>query len=237
MDSLFAAIRKNALGLAIFAAVTAGLIAVIQVTTKETISHNIQQARVKALHEILPRDQHDNDLLNDAIWVTGKALGLNQPEEAFIAKKNGKAVVYFFPVKALEGYTGPISLVVGIRTSGELAGIRVLQHQETPGLGDQIELKKSDWVLSFNGLSLTNPDADGWKVQKDGGQFDQFTGATITPRAIVKAVHLALNAFEQHKQSLAVLPTHQSIEGAEASNVYELTYTSDSESDSDTKGE
>lgn len=227
MDSLLTAIRKNAIGLAIFAAVTAGLIAVIQVSTKETISHNIQQARVKALHEILPRDQHDNELLQDAFWVNGKALGLSQPAEAFIAKKNNQPAVFFFPVKALEGYTGPISLVVGIKRSGELAGIRVLQHQETPGLGDQIELKKSDWVLSFNGRSLNNPEDSGWKVKKDGGQFDQFTGATITPRTIVKAVHQTLKAFKQNKHALINIHTHQSIEGAEPSEVFEMTYDPD----------
>jgi len=230
MDSLLTAIRKNAIGLAIFAAVTAGLIAVIQVTTKETISHNIQQARVKALHEMLPRDQHDNDLLNDALWISSKELGLTQPEEAFVAKKNGNPIAFFFPVKALEGYTGPISLVVGIKVSGELAGIRVLQHQETPGLGDQIELKKSNWVLSFNGVSLNNPADDRWKVKKDGGHFDQFTGATITPRAIVKAVHKALRAFKQNKHTLITLETHQSIEGSEPNQVFELTYNPDLDS-------
>jgi electron transport complex protein RnfG len=225
MDSLFTSIRKNAVGLAIFAAVTAGLIAVIQVSTKDIISNNIQQARVKALHEILPSNEHDNDLLNDALWIKGEALGLAQPEEAFIAKSNNQPTVFFFPVKALDGYTGPISLVVGIKINGELAGVRVLQHQETPGLGDQIELKKSDWILSFNGLSLLNPEESGWKVKKDGGQFDQFTGATITPRAIVKAVSLTLKAFEQNKEQLIIAKTHQSIEGAEATDVLELSYT------------
>lgn len=224
MDSLFLAIRKNAIGLAIFAAVTAGLIAVIQVTTKDTISHNIQQARVKALHDIFPQSEYDNDLLNDALWVSGKALGLTKPEEAFIAKKNDQAIAFFFPVKALEGYTGPISLVVGITVSGKLAGVRVLQHQETPGLGDQIELKKSDWVLSFNDRSLTDPDSSGWKVKKDGGQFDQFTGATITPRAIVKAVHQALTVFEHNKVELLTLNTHISEEGATPNHVFELKH-------------
>ena len=120
-------------------------------------------------------------MLQDAFWIDSKSLGLTAPQEGFIAKQDNQAIAVFFPVKATEGYTGPISLVIGVKTNGELAGVRVLQHQETPGLGDQIELKKSDWVLSFNGLSLNNPQATGWKVKKDGGQFDQFTGATITP--------------------------------------------------------
>ena len=223
MNSLSNAIRKNSIGLAIFAAITAGLIALVQITTKEQINQNIQQARVKALHEILPKSEHNNDLLNDAFWVDSKDLGLKKPHEGFIAKQGDQPVAVFFPVKALEGYTGPISLVIGVKANGELAGIRVLQHQETPGLGDQIELKKSDWVLSFNGLSLTNPEEKAWNVKKDGGQFDQFTGATITPRAIVKAVHKALKLYDQNKDIILNAKTHDSTQNPEPDQVLTLS--------------
>jgi electron transport complex protein RnfG len=208
MNSLFTAIRKNSIGLAIFAAVTAGLIAFVQASTQDKISHNIQQARVKALHQILPSEAHDNDLLRDAFWIDSKALGLTKAEEGFIARKDGQPIAVFLPLQATEGYTGPIRLVVGIKVNGDLAGVRVLQHQETPGLGDQIELKKSNWILSFNGRSLTNPQETDWNVKKDGGQFDQFTGATITPRAIVKAVHSALTLFKQHQASILAADVH-----------------------------
>lgn len=223
MDSLTSAIRKNSIGLAIFAAITAGLIALVQVTTKQQISQNVQQARVKALHEILPKSTHDNDLLQDAFWIDSPDLGLIKPQEGFIAKQANTPVAVFFPVRALEGYTGPISLVVGIQTNGKLAGIRVLKHRETPGLGDQIELKKSDWVLSFNGLSLTSPEEQHWKVKKDGGQFDQFTGATITPRAIVKAVHKALKVYEQNKDAILNAKTHNSTENPVPADILTLT--------------
>jgi len=236
MDSLLNSIRKNAVGLAIFAALTAGLIAVIQVSTKERINQNIQQARVKALQDILPADQYDNDLLQDALWFQSPELGITKPQEAFIAMNGEQRSVFFFPIQALEGYTGPISLVVGIKINGELAGVRVLQHQETPGLGDKIELKKSNWILSFNDLSLTNTKTEAWKVKKDGGQFDQFTGATITPRAIVKAVHHSLVLFKQNKDALLLAETHPSIEGAEPSKVINLVSASEKNPTSNDQG-
>ena len=103
---------------------------------------------------------------------------------------------------APDGYAGAIKLLVGIRANGTLAGVRVISHKETPGLGDGIETKRSNWILGFNDTSLDKPDLHGWQVKRDGGQFDQLTGATITPRAIVKAVHQSLVYFKHNKQTL-----------------------------------
>jgi electron transport complex protein RnfG len=110
---------------------------------------------------------------------------------------------------APNGYNGEIKLLIGIKYNGELAGVRVISHKETPGLGDKIDAKKSDWILKFEGLSLTNPTESKWKVAKDGGEFDQFTGATITPRAIVEAVKKSLVFFQQHRDQLFEANDHE----------------------------
>src|SRR5690606_7665772 len=106
------------------------------------------------------------------------------------------------PVETADGYSGTIRLLVGIDAEGRLTGVRVLQHNETPGLGDKVELRKDDWILGFDGLSLRNPVASGWQVKKDGGDFDQFVGATITPRAVVAAVYNALQFFDLNRENL-----------------------------------
>jgi len=206
-------IIKNAIGLAIFAMVTAGTIAVVQLNTKDTIEHNIAMAEAKALYEITPQSEVDNDLLNATLNLHNHKQQLNtnllgpisQKAQAHFAQQNGKVHTVILPVIAPDGYTQAIQLLVGIRIDGTVAGVRVVEHRETPGLGDKVELKKSNWVLSFNGKSLNVPVIEKWKVKKDGGEFDQFTGATITPRAIVSAVKQSLVFFEEYKTPLLEL--------------------------------
>jgi len=207
MQELIASIRHNAIGLSLFALVTAGAIAVTQVATADRIAHNIRLAQAKALNEIVPANQYDNDLLTDSLPVDSR---FNQqllgplPDDAVIyrARQQGQIHTVILPAVAPDGYTMEIGLLVGITADGQIAGVRVTSHRETPGLGDKVDLKKSDWVLNFNGKSLNNPDAEQWAVKRDGGDFDQFTGATITPRAVVKAVKHALKFFELHKAVL-----------------------------------
>jgi len=190
-------------GLSLFAIVTAGLIALTQIGTKDQIEFQIKQARSKALLEVVPLDSFNNDLLEDAFWIDAIAsLGLEEPSEAFIATQNNIPTHLILPVVAPEGYTAPIRLIVSINDAGILKGVRVIKHKETPGLGDKIDLKKSDWILDFNGKSLENTSESQWHVKKDGGQFDQLTGATITPRAIVKAVYQSLIYFRDHRDEL-----------------------------------
>lgn len=196
-------IRQNTIGLSIFAVITAGLIAVTQIQTEERIDENIRAARYRALHQIIPPEQHDNELLEDSISLSDMLLTANQgAQEGYVARKEGKTVAVILPAVAPDGYTGTIKSIVGILADGSIAGVRVLSHQETPGLGDKIEIKKSDWIRQFEGKTINNPDSSGWAVKKDGGEYDQLTGATITPRAVVKSVYKALQYFESNRERL-----------------------------------
>ena len=207
MKELFSSIRRNAAGLAIFATVTAGAIAVAQYLTADRIAHNIRAAESRALNELIPADRYDNDLLNDTLSVDSRfnqqLLGPLAADAAiYRARQNGEVTAVILPVVAPDGYTTNIDLIVGVNRDGSLAGVRVVAHRETPGLGDKIEVRKSDWINSFAGRSLTDPAAERWAVKKDGGEFDQFTGATITPRAVVRAVKRALMFFDMHRELL-----------------------------------
>jgi len=122
---------------------------------------------------------------------------------AYRARKNNQDVAIIFNATAHNGYSGNIDLLIGVNIDGTLAGVRAVKHTETPGLGDAIDIKKSNWITQFNLKSLLNPSTDKqWAVKKDGGSFDQMTGATVTPRAIVGTVHKTLKYFAQHKDSL-----------------------------------
>ncbi|WP_150303897.1 electron transport complex subunit RsxG [Pseudomonas saliphila] len=207
-------VARNSIILGIFAMVTVGLIAVTQQSTAERIAEEIRRVQLSALTEILPDEQHDNDMLNDTFVVDDRELlNLLRPSEAYRGRQDGEVVAVILPVIAPDGYSGRISLLVGIRANGELAGVRVLNHRETPGLGDKVELSKSRWVLSFDGKSLTMPMPEDWGVRKDGGAFDQFTGATITPRAVVQAVYRALQYFDENRGSLLELPNQEPANG------------------------
>ena len=193
---------KNALVLGLFAVATVGTVAAIQQGTAERIAAAEREARVQALAQILPAGSYDNHLLDSSRLVQDELLGNKSPTPAYLATLGGQPSAVILQITAPDGYSGSIRLLVGVQADGRLAGVRTLQHRETPGLGDKIELAKSQWVRSFDGTSLSDPDEAGWAVKKDGGQFDQFAGATITPRAVVKAVHKALQYFDKHKAEL-----------------------------------
>ena len=189
--------------LMLFAIIGASLVGTTFEGTAEQIADNERRAMLRSLNEIVPKTQYDNDLLHDTVQLAPtEELGQKQPSLAYIARKEGTVVTVIFSVIAPDGYSGEIKLLVGIHANGSLAGVRVVNHKETPGLGDDIELKRSNWILGFDGKSLNNPGKKGWKVKRDGGEFDQFTGATITPRAVVKAVHKALLYFEHEQKRL-----------------------------------
>lgn len=198
-------ISKNSLLLAAFALATAGTLALTNLGTKDRIAAAERAAQQRALFEIVPLHSHDNDLLNDTIAVPASAQDLlHVGGEAVIyrARHNGEISALIVPALARDGYSGDIELIVGVNRDGSLAGVRVIKHKETPGLGDKIDLKKSPWILSFNGKSLQLPVIDNWKVKKDGGEFDQFAGATITPRAVVGQVKRVLDFVAANQQSL-----------------------------------
>jgi len=195
-------ISTNSLLLGVFALVTAAILAGTQAGTADRIAAAEREAAQKALLEIVPLERHNNDLLVDTLAIDSQywpALGLKNGGDIHVARDNGEAVAAIIPAVAPDGYSGDIKLIIGINADGSLAGVRALTHNETPGLGDKVELKKSDWILGFNGKSLINPEAKSWAVKKDGGEFDQFTGATITPRAIVNQVKRTLEFFAQAK--------------------------------------
>lgn len=193
---------KNALVLGLFAIVTVGLVAVLQQATAQRIATAQRAAQVRALSEILPMGSYDNHLLDNSLQLHDPLLGSKSAQTAYIALKDGKPSAVILRATAPDGYSGIIQLLIGIRADGRLAGVRVLNHRETPGLGDKIDLAKSAWIRSFDGKSLSNPNQDGWAVKKDRGEFDQFAGATVTPRAVVKAVHKALQYFDANQQHL-----------------------------------
>ncbi|MHB9798751.1 electron transport complex subunit RsxG [Pseudomonas sp. MT3] len=204
---------KNALVLGLFAVVTVGGVALVHQLTAQRIDDAQREARGRALLELLPTGSYDNHPLDSQVDAFDpKLLGRNAPAPAFVARRQGQATAVILQAIAPDGYSGSIQLLVGVTAEGRLLGVRVTAHKETPGLGDKIELGKSDWLHGFDGRSLTDPAEAGWKVKKDGGQFDQFAGATVTPRAVVKATHKALQYFDAHKAEL-LAPAAQAATG------------------------
>lgn len=189
--------------LAGFALLTALILASVNELTRAPIAQAERDSAQRALLEILPADSHDNSLIEDTLTLEPAwQVQLNNAGVIYRARRQGKVSAVIVPVDAPDGYSGKIKLIVGVRADKTLAGVRVLSHTETPGLGDKVDLKKSPWILSFNGTSLTAPAQQYWAVKKDGGQFDQFTGATITPRAVVRQVKNVLLFVEQHYTQL-----------------------------------
>jgi len=189
--------------LGLFAIVATTLVALTEENTREQIKENQRQALLDGINALIPHDEYDNAILQDTLVLPAtEALGTEEPTSVYRARQNGEPVAAVLTVIAPDGYSGTIRMLVGIYHSGKLAGVRVIDHKETPGLGDKIDVKKDDWILQFEGLSLGNPPASKWKVKKDGGEFDQFTGATITPRAVVAAVRQSLEYFRKHRDEL-----------------------------------
>jgi len=197
-------ITFNSLLLAAFAVCTTLLIAGTYLLTKDRIALEHRKAEEKALLQIVPQSRHDNSMLDDTILVgpTAQGLGLKTEKTIYLARQNRDVIAAIIPLTATDGYSGDIDLIVGVNTDGSVAGVRVLTHKETPGLGDKVDLNKSEWVLGFNGKSLSNPLLAGWAVKKDKGEFDQFTGATITPRAVVAATLRALQYADANRDDI-----------------------------------
>lgn len=182
------------------------LVTLTNLLTSEQISLNTQKAVLREIHDLVPPQSYDNDPLSDVISIT---LEDNQLEEVVVVHRlrlEGHAVAAIFYPVAPDGYNGRIQLLAAIRPDGSLIGVRVIEHRETPGLGDFIELSKSNWIRYFDNKSLANPVEKLWRVRKDGGNFDQFTGATITPRAVVRAIYKTLTVFEQQRQNIFEQP-------------------------------
>ncbi len=202
------ALRATAV-LLVFAVVGTAMLSSTFKATRPAISHNEQEAKLMFIRQVLPASLYDNDLLNDVKALpVDDLLGTKKPSSAWIARKHNQPTAVVLEAIAPDGYSGEINLLIGIAASGEVTGVRVTQHKETPGLGDYIDIAKSRWIEQFNDKSLTSPSELKWRVKKDGGEFDSVAGATITPRAVVKAVKSALNYFTRHQAELfAPAPT------------------------------
>ncbi|MDD2863958.1 MAG: electron transport complex subunit RsxG, partial [Methylococcales bacterium] len=189
--------------LAGFALAAALLLGMADLATRGVIQLRLKEDLKAKLEEVIPAEMHDNDLLFDTVTLPSADANLGAAETiVYLAKKEGDVNAVCFKFVAPDGYAGAISLVMGIDKNGEILGVRVISHTETPGLGDKIEISKSKWILSFNGKSLDNVSFEQWAVKKDNGLFDQFSGATITPRKVVLAIRRGLEFYKANQATL-----------------------------------
>lgn len=190
------------------------VLALLNAQTKPLIAANEKQALLQQLNTLVPANRYSNELTQSSIILDdnetkayfsapkGVTVYLARQQTQKQTKQQTQAIAAIFIITTLQGYSGAIKLIIAVNSDQSLAGVRVLSHKETPGLGDKIDAKKDDWILDFAGRSLQNPNENAWAVKKDGGEFDQFTGATITPRAVVAAVKKTLLWSEKNLTTL-----------------------------------
>ena len=202
-ESIVKHTSKTAVTMIAFAFIGTALLAYVFEITRAPIEASEAEARLALFKQILPENSYDNNLLKQVIKIApNELLGNHQPTEANIATLNHKTAGIILEAIAHDGYSGDIKLLIAIRSDGTISGVRVLAHKETPGLGDYIDVAHGQWIKLFNDESLAKTPAKQWQVKKDGGKFDYMVGATITPRAVVKAVLKAEQYFAMNKESL-----------------------------------
>jgi electron transport complex protein RnfG len=171
--------------------------------TAARIAHNEQAWLEAQINALVPSTSHDNDILADNIALSApEFLGSNDPVIIYRARRNGLPIAAVMHTISPDGYGGPIELLVAVNYDGEIMGVRILSHHETVGIGNAFESRDSHWLNDFKGHSIHRPDTAGWNVRKDGGEFEQFTSATITPRAIIKAVQRALDFYQRYRDKV-----------------------------------
>ncbi len=204
--SLIKSMFDSAYKLSLFVLISIVLLLTVRYFTSPVIILAENQTLLNTFNQVLPVDLYDNDPLIDTKTISNPQtlalLGTEKPVTFYRARKNKQPAGLIFTVTAPNGYSGDITLLIGVLPDGRVSGVRVLKHKETPGLGDKIELNKNPWILEFNGRNVRDDNDPRWAVKKDGGDFDQFTGATITPRAVVGAVKKALMFINEHGESL-----------------------------------
>ncbi len=188
--------------LALFAIAGSALVAFTQAATRERIAANERETLLNTLYALVPPETVDNDMVLDTLEVRDPEQLGAPVTTVYRGRKQGQPVAAVLTTTVPNGYSGPIRLLVAVRYDGTLGGVRVISHKETPGLGDKVEERRSDWIYDFTGKSLGNPPLEQWKVKRDGGVFDQFTGATITPRSVVNAVRKTLLYVRDHRDAL-----------------------------------
>jgi electron transport complex protein RnfG len=202
-ESAVARALRAAAVLATAAVLAVALVSLVHDRAQPSIEASRRARQLAELTGVLGDVAYDNDPLTDTVLLHDpELLGSEQPVAAHRVRRGGTTVALLLNVVAPDGYSGPIRLLVAVDGAGRVLGVRVLEHRETPGLGDAIESRRSDWLRGFDGRSLADPPAARWEVRRDGGDFDQFTGATVTPRAVVRAVRKALVHVERHHEEL-----------------------------------
>ncbi|GLS91987.1 electron transport complex subunit G [Psychromonas marina] len=197
------AISRNAFLLAAFAIICTAAVATVNVLTKPVIAKQEQLALLKTINQLIPEEVYDNDIFASCFVINDdELLGKGQTQQVFVAKQANKPVAVMLETSTFRGYAGEIKLAIGIFADGKVAGVRVIRHTETPGLGDKIQTNKSEWIYGFNGKQYQKSQDARWEVKKNGGDIDAFTGATITPRAVTLAVKDALIYFQKNSDKL-----------------------------------
>ncbi len=196
---------RDAWILAVFSLGFTALMAGAYWLTRDTVLRNEAESRAQMVAQALPAGSFDNDLLSDSRPLSqadSRKLGMAEIAHVYLAKQGGQIKAAVVETVAPDGYAGQIKLLVAVGRDGRTQGVRVVAHKETPGLGDYIDAAKSDWILQFEGKSLLQPLPERWKVKKDGGAFDSTAGATISPRAVVRAVKNTLDYVNENQQKI-----------------------------------
>ena len=221
-DTHSSAMKKAGLSLALFAFISVFFVAITDKLTANKIAENQAAMLLRALNEIALEDSYDNDLIASKAILSRAGSGFVSNTPVYLATKAGKPATAIFEVTTNKGYSGAITLLVGVNAMDKtVTGVRVVKHKETPGLGDKMEIaktppNKTPWVFDFNNKSLTNPELSAWNVKKDNGDFDQFTGATITPRAIVNVVKSTLLYAQDNMDALFSIENNSAPQKTEA---------------------
>jgi electron transport complex protein RnfG len=193
----------TALNLLFFTMIGTTLLALTYDLTRETIARSEENEKMKLIKQIVPVAAYDNAIMKDTAELAADILlGNDSKTIAYRGRLKTQPSIAVLQAIAPDGYGGNIKLIIAIRFDGRISGVRVVSHQETPGLGDYIEIAKNNWITVFNETSLETHKNIDWKVKKDGGTFDYMAGATITPRAMIKAVHKALQYYRLHRDEL-----------------------------------
>ena len=179
---------KNGAILCAFALATTGSVAVVQSLTETRIEEQEKAQLMSLLSQVIPSERYDNQLYLDCVESDAPELGPAGPHIIYRARLNSEPMALLVRHITPKGYSGNIDILTAVTKRGEITGVRVTRHEETPGLGDKVELSRSDWITTFNGMQVNGADDGRFAVKKDGGEFDQFTGATITPRAVTGSV-------------------------------------------------
>lgn len=200
-------VLKSGLTLATIGAICAALVSATYLQTRDRIAANEKAWLEQSLEPALAGLFFEGGI-SESILIIPAPHELPGPDDVVVYRvySQDEPVAALFAVTARDGYSGPIRILVGVQYDGTVTGIRILKHRETPGLGDKIVSTRSNWVFQFDGLSLGNPELERWALKRDGGQFDQLSGASVTPRAVIKATRETLIYFAARRDDIFAAP-------------------------------